>query len=322
MANELKRNYEGSDAAMLEASETMQAQYLLDVADFTAFDTTLTLNFGNDWAAAIEAALVSDSDDLVVAQQLQTSNQVAEAMKNCTENYSDVMYFADKAFKGNKEVLQEFGRGAKYERARKSQPRMVDFMEELHRTAIKYTSQLTAKGCGAGTIAAIETAGLNLRSKNTAQNLTIGGRPVVSRERVILLNAAYAPMAQVIDAAQRVYRNNAAKMGQYSYTPIIQHGSTESVTLNLGGNAPVQIVALEYDAEREITFRNAGPSTVEVQLSVDSTNPAGPWQTVGANDAALTITSSQLALAGNYIIARLANNPGAQLAQLEVEWEV
>jgi hypothetical protein len=215
----IKRVHHGSDAFMLEKSEELQEQFLLDVADFTAFDTELDAAFGGDWLDAINAALEFESDDLIVSQQEGKTAIVISGMQACSEAYIDIIYFAEKAFKNNRPVLREFGQGAKYKTATKSQSKMVDFMDELYKTATKYSLELAAKGCPPGTIAAIQTVGNAYRSSNTTQNLFIDNRPVISQDRVILLNTAYGFMSTVVSAAERVYRTNPAKLHFYSYNP-------------------------------------------------------------------------------------------------------
>jgi hypothetical protein len=262
----ITRSYSGSDTFMLEKSEELQIQFLLDVADFTAYDEELDVDFGNDWLAAIDAAVNFESDDLVLSQQEGKTATVLSGMQACSESYMDIIYFAEKAFKNDRAKLREFGQGAKYRKATKSQPRMVEFMKELFDVATKYSAQLTAKGCPPLTIAAIETVGNAYRDSNNTQNLYIDNRPVLSQERVILLNAAHAPMAQVVSAAERVYRNDFAKRTFYSYDPPSGSNNNDVVIeITLNGNAIVNIDMSELEGKTfELATFEAEHSDIKV----------------------------------------------------------
>ena len=64
----LTRDYQGSDGYMIETSSALQVLFLDNVANFTAFDSTLDAAFGADWLSKIEAASTA-----VIIAKLKTS---------------------------------------------------------------------------------------------------------------------------------------------------------------------------------------------------------------------------------------------------------
>lgn len=318
MAQEINRKYIGSDAAMLDASETMQAQFELDLADFTAFDTTLDADFATDWEDANTAALNTDSDELVVAEQETKTDAVKDAMTDCSEIYMDIIYFAKKAFKDNKTIIKEFGQGAKYDAALRSQSKMNDFMQELFKVATGYSTQLTTAGCPPATIAAIDTTRQALSNSNITQNLAIGKRPVITQERIKLLNAAYAFMALVCDAALRVYRNNPAKLGQYRYNPPVQEDGFTAQTFYVNPTTTIAATELVYAGARIIQIQNKSSVVIVIGLSTDGSTFTGIPISVDA-ESNIAVTMADLAPDGSFIL--LQNNNATVTAEVRVRWQ-
>jgi hypothetical protein len=85
MANELRRNYHGSDAQMLESSEQIHDLFLGDLADFTAFDTELDNAYAIAWLGKIDTALGFKSDDVIVGEQREITESVDDAMDNARD---------------------------------------------------------------------------------------------------------------------------------------------------------------------------------------------------------------------------------------------
>ncbi|MES2619941.1 MAG: hypothetical protein V4615_03745 [Bacteroidota bacterium] len=211
MEDEIQRDYPGADYYLMEQSQLLKDLLTDDLADFTAFDLEFVAAFLIAWQTAIDDAVNYTDDNIVSAQIVTEGVSVNIEMQNCMNKYHDIMYFAAKAFGKRSTVLREFGQGTAYRKAVKSQERMFGFMDEFSKTAIKYTAELTAKGCPPAFITGIATVRDALNTTNRSQNLSIKARPVISQGRVIVYNALYTITRLVIDAAQNVYRTNPAK---------------------------------------------------------------------------------------------------------------
>ena len=314
----IDRNYEGSDNYLLARADTITKALDTDLADFTTFDTTMDATWLVNFKADTTTALTQDSDELVLSQQSQLSNDVNDAMQAGKDIYTDIIYFAKKAFPNDKAKLQEFGYGDKYNKAGKNQSLMVDFLEELHRTATKYSIQLIAKGTTAAAIAAIETACTTLRNLNADQNLFIIGRPVISQERVKALNLVYSYISQTRDAAERVYDTNFAKQNKYSFNPPVQEDGFSAVNLLVAPNTIDLVTELLYSPDRIIQLRNKGTVALVLGLSDNGTTFTGTPVTV-APAAETEVTAAQLAASGNFLL--LQNSSADTIAEAKVRWQ-
>lgn len=291
MEEEIVRAYKGTDAFMLESADTMQASFVLDQAEFVAFDTQLTVGFGTDWKDAIDAAYAEEGDNTVLAQIEAETAEVQTAMQACRDAYTDIIYFAGKVFGDNSPRLKEFGRGSSYRSAYNNQPKMVEFMDELVAVTARYTVDLSSVGCPVIVMAQPATALFNLRNININQNQSIKGRPAITAERVVKLNAVFEFMRTVTEAAKRVYRSNPAKQGIYTYNPETSGGND----ISSGSLAPseVRTVVPAGVIDREtalIKVENKGTTTLRVAITeLPGTPPI---------DAATLIPEAELSLSG------------------------
>ena len=326
MSNQLNRTYIGADAYMLEKSQELQAQLLLDLADFTAFDSEIDNTFAANWLTAITTAMAYKSDNLVVSEQKGKTDLVEQAMKACSTAYADIIHFAKKAFNNTPAVLGQFGQGAKYHNASKSQAKMVEFMDEFNAVTTTHSAQLQAHGCPLAVINAVTTAFNNLSTLNQQQNLTIDGRPTATEERVQQLNNAYTPMAFVIETAQSVYRGNPTKLGQYRYAPHIHHlppANTQLFTLQPGNVVNIKFDGLVITPTTTVKITTTGTTIYLYTADTPDAQPQNQYLEI-KHDKTTTKTAEQLsALIGNKNFTNLYNpgtHPGT--CQIVVRAEV
>jgi hypothetical protein len=269
MANNLRRSYIGSDAQMLEASEQILELFNDDLADFTAFDNELDAAFATAWLAKIDTALGFKSDNTVLGEQREKTDTVEVAMENSRDAIQDIYYFADKAFKTNKAILKEFGIGTRYRKVSYNQAAMVDFLDEFITIVDTHKTALLAKGCPQTTIDNVTTVATALRTENTDQNVTIVLRPETTHERVTELNDAYYPMATVINAAGRVYKDNPEKLGAYRYSPDVSHYPSSIVYIGtLEPNEEKNVVSSGIDQTKTLIITNTSAKTTNVKIRV------------------------------------------------------
>lgn len=218
MVKELKREFKSSDAEMLSTARTIYMLFSTDMAPFTTFDDTLDGAFAATFLSFIEAADTLVRDTAIIDQLAILTENVALSMENAREKYMDVKYFAQKAFQKSVATQKEFGFDD-YLKARRNPVLMAQLLLELHEVCEKYKTALFAKGFSQLAIDEILTirTDLNLRLKN--QKLFQKQRPKLTEERIVLLNKCYGFMAQVMSAAQIVYRKDFAKQQQFVLLP-------------------------------------------------------------------------------------------------------
>ena len=315
MTNEIKRAYIGSDDYMLETSSTLQSLFVTNVADFTAFDTTLTLAYGTTWLNAINAAGTVVRDSQVKDILAQRTNAVLTQMELCHIKYNEAKYFANKVFPKDKARQAEFGTDT-YLQARQSQSKMISFLDEMHKACVKYQTQLVAGGLSATKIAAIQTLRTDLQNLNTSQEGYIRARPVLTQDRIVVLNNCFNITKTIIEAAQVIYYNDIARRQQYVYLPSQEADDSEIIELTISSPIPVLLKTQAYNPTRQYNLANNGPATVEFYISND---PLAMSIIVALNPGDnLPFTAAQLGTEGNNLYARLIAGPETS-AQIEVE---
>ena len=231
---ETKRVYAISDAAALELEKTIRGCFVQDQADFTAFDGRFITPFETDWLNEITAAEEEAKDNSVVTQQSGQTAEVTRLMEESKKIFQASKYHIDKAFSTNTAVLNEFGY-RDYDKARQVQNKMIQFMNQFHKTAVKYSTQLIAKGFTQAKIDEIGLLKTSLDEANQKQEAFKKDRGVLTQERVGKLNIAWQRMQDVCNAAKYVYPENYAKLARY----IVSESKTTQTTTPLE-EPPVQ----------------------------------------------------------------------------------
>ncbi|HUM53501.1 MAG TPA: hypothetical protein PK431_16905 [Chitinophagales bacterium] len=215
---EVIRAYNGADSHMAATSRVIYTLFLEDLSAFNAFDTTMNAGFGAEFLAAIEAADVVVSDNIIKYQQVEKTETVEQVMDRARTKCADVRYFVQQTFPKSAGTQNEFGLNG-YLKARKSVTKMVLLLDHLHTVCVSYQPELNVKGFSAAAIAEIDTIKTNLETAKTLQELSKKQRPKLTEERIVILNTCFKKMAQVNKAAQRVYINDYAKQHQFVYLP-------------------------------------------------------------------------------------------------------
>ncbi|MEE9215280.1 MAG: hypothetical protein V3U54_10900 [Thermodesulfobacteriota bacterium] len=210
----ITRNYSMADAAMVEFALTILGQFKDDKAAFVSYDPDFGGTFEADWQADITAAEEVPSDEALVDAQEGLTRDVEQLMEDCRHKFQDSKRFIEKAFPDDKPVHNEFGYD-NYGASRDVQTKMIFFMENFHRVAEKYSTQLIAQNYTQAHIDEIETLHDQLHDANEEQEGAKGGRPVVTQDRIIILNKPWDTTADVSRAAKAIFHKDAAKLKSY-----------------------------------------------------------------------------------------------------------
>jgi len=211
---ETKRVYAISDAEALALEKTIKGCFVQDHADFAAFDERFSSPFETDWLNEITAAEEEAKDNNILTQQTALTEDVEKWMEESKKKFQSSKYHIEQAFPASAAVLNEFGY-SDYEKARKSQNKMIQFMNQFHKTAVKYSVQLIAKGFTQTKIDEIASIKTALDAANQKQEAFKKNRSVLTQERVGKLNTAWERMQDVCNAAKYVYPENYAKLARY-----------------------------------------------------------------------------------------------------------
>ena len=209
------RLFKMPEANLLQHAEVVASLYPTDVVDFSAFDSTFTIEYGATIKNSINAVTALKSDQVVIDQMAEHTQNVLDAMGTCNTDYKTVAYFVRKAFKNNKAVQNQFGFND-IEKVRYSQPKMILFMEEHAGTATEHKAELVAEGCNELLIDKLLVDAQNLKEANIKQEKFKKERGVITQERVKLLNGVYLLVKPINDIAQIIFSDNAAQLAKYS----------------------------------------------------------------------------------------------------------
>jgi len=203
-----------SDAAALELEKTIRNCFIQDQADFIAHDGRFSSPFETDWLNEITAAEGEAADNNILTQQTALTADVTKWMEESKKIFQSSKYHIEQAFPKNTAVQNEFGY-KDYEKARKAQDKMIQFMNQFYKTAVKYAAQLIAKGYTQAKIDEISSIKTALDESNQKQEAFKKDRPVFTQERTGKMNTAWNRMQDVCNAAKYVYPDNYAKRSRY-----------------------------------------------------------------------------------------------------------
>jgi hypothetical protein len=202
------------DAVLYEHGSKVSVSLEDDLADFTAFDSTINRDFIHTLQGALDGVREVKKDEVMLDQQTQLTNEVYRKMAACNEGYKTVAYFVRHTFDGDEGIQNEFGLDD-IKGARNNQPKMVFFMDTLAKTAVKYKDQLVKGGMNADTIDALPKLAEELHEANQKQEQFKDDRAELTQERIKRANALYDPLARISDIARIIYADDPAKLNKY-----------------------------------------------------------------------------------------------------------
>jgi hypothetical protein len=209
------RQFKVPEAILLQHAEVVAKMFPTDSADFVAFDATISAEYGNTIKNSINAVIELKSDQIIIDEMAEYTQHVLNAMSDCNLSYKTIAYFVRKAFKKDTAVQNQFGFND-IEMVRKSQPKLVLFMEQHAGTATKYKDHLVSAGCNEEIINQLLTNAEELKAANAAQEEFKKERGVITQERVKRLNHVYELVKPLNDIAQIIYSEDPARMAKYT----------------------------------------------------------------------------------------------------------
>lgn len=263
---EVIRNYHGSDSLMTQTARVIYNLFVNDLMKFTDFDSTLGTAFGAAFLVDVQNAETVVADSTVIDQQVTLTENVLASMELARTKYIEVKYFVQKAFPKSAGTQGEFGLND-YEKARKSNVLMGQFLFGMHVACAKYNTQLIAVGYTQAKIDAILLIRADLLDNNNLQKVFQKQRPKLTEDRIIVLKSCYSTMMEVMGAAQIVYADDYAKQHQFVYHPSSGNGN-EEFPGTIRADTEGLVTTLDvYSPETELKFKNTGVASLTFSLS-------------------------------------------------------
>ena len=210
----LKRIYAGPDVDMKNDTRRIYKCFLEYINDFTSFDPDFDSAYSSKFLNALDDADKIESKYAVDANLKLLTKTVEEKMELCRNKFQSAKYFIEKAFPNNENIWQEFGYGA-YNKARKNQVLMKEFMRNFYKTATKYSAKLIGANYTTEKIEEINTLLSELLQSDDEQESFKNGRPSLTQDNIEKLNLSYSIAAKVADVGKQIYAQDYAKHKKY-----------------------------------------------------------------------------------------------------------
>jgi hypothetical protein len=279
---------------MIESGDTLIALYTEDESEFFAYNAVMFPPvFKTNFQTNIDAAHNVTKDEIVVDEQQEETLEVTAKMKECFAYFQKMKPTIMFTFPNKQAVWNQFGFDD-YEFARRSQGRMMQFMNMLNKTSVNYSVELIAKGWTQVKIDQCGTLAAELKTENTEQEQAKKDRPVETQERIVILNTCWEDMVFVTNAAKAVFYDNYAKLHQYI---LPEGGGDEQHTFNVdvATGATENVTEQTFATEDEITIENMGTGDLDFGMMnlVDDVVAPGAGVTIAAGTSQ-TVTASEL----------------------------
>jgi len=226
-----KRDFNISDAQMLQTSRVVYGIFSEDKLMFEEFDLSFNDPFAGDWLKKIEFCdtLLLDSEYMGAWSVLKEKTE--NIMEECRSFFYLMKYFIEKAFPGRKDIRFRFG-FEDYESARKSRYKMIRFLENLAGAAREYETELTSVDFDRDKIDEIDLLIFELTNAVYGLEMNRVNREAVTGERVMHLNECYLYMRKVCKAGKIIFVSDYAKYNQY----LLPEGKKRHKEVEYGGN--------------------------------------------------------------------------------------
>lgn len=204
------RDYAMEDNILLQKSAVMHAQFVENIASFSAFDPDLNLTYADNWNTHKDICMSEKTDELVVDEQRGHTEDLEKAKTAGLLAAEDLEYYVKKAFPHNKRIAKEFAFN-KRSGLRARTLNLISWLMVMKKVADDYAADLAAVNMPAAVLTTLETAAQNVATKEIEQEYFKRKRLRYTRERMEKFNRLYAICKEVNTAAQSVFRNDYAR---------------------------------------------------------------------------------------------------------------
>jgi len=219
-AEEIRRGYKKPDELMLQQGQMMCDNFVIDQPLFVVKVPSLVTPYETLWQSEIDTAQAIAPDVMVVDyMQVLTHNAQLELV-NAQDKYQILLFYIKLAYPKDLSMHNMFG-ADRYNKARLSQLKMIDLMEQAHTTASEpnHVTALTGVGYTQAQIDELLTVRDTLYAKNRLQENAKNKRLASTYDRITAYNNVWKRMADVSYASKLVFKDNYTKIKQYLLYP-------------------------------------------------------------------------------------------------------
>ena len=208
------RIFNFSEPVLLEHAGEIGEYLIEDLPQYTAFDPDLNEEKRQNLLDYTNKALGLGTDSTQVGILEGKTATMKSVMQTCFKRVETLRYFVNKKFGGNEVMVRQF-KFNEYNKARKSQTKLIVYMYELAKIAGNFRTDLVSAGMKEDDIAAIQTAAEALNQANTTQETGKGERVMSTSERNALLNDIYSLLMDFNRASKIVFADDPIRRERY-----------------------------------------------------------------------------------------------------------
>jgi hypothetical protein len=282
---EVNRLYNKEDNKMLEEATVKQANATEDIVKISEIDNKIDLPFITACGVRLSAAKAFLTDTAVRAGLVTLTENVESLMTQCRNGYAEVKHFVVKAFPNSAGIQKEFGFKT-FKNARKSQPKMIVFMDQLVITLGKYETELTNVGMPATLPVRITDLAKNLTTADKLQEDGKSDRSVSTQDRVISYNSVWKDLQLICSAGKLAFLDDYARYKRYILYAHDQQPPKTPEEFDVLPAGQTATALTEFTTVTPIVFFNAGKTDLKFFRHTVENEPNGDLGfvlTAGAN---------------------------------------
>ena len=213
---ETTRKFALSYDEVITKSQSIQPQYLADIAEFSAFDPSFTSEQGNELATKTNLAL-EDSSEASHSAAIQRKTEELDLLRTeAAAKYQRLLYFVHSAFGNNKAIDNTFGR-SHYAKAVRAEKEMITLLTQACKAALldQFKTGLAEKGMPDDLITSMQELATQLTTTDNEQEMLKKQQLLVTAERIKLYNSIWDILQKINAASKILYANDPERLAIY-----------------------------------------------------------------------------------------------------------
>ncbi len=292
---EIIRLYKLSDAEMFSYADKIIDNLQIDISLFSAFDSTINAGFITTSQNLLNTARNIPSDNVVVDQQVASTEQVRTLMQECRDQYDDMKFFIKKAFKTSLGKQNEFGLND-YDKAALNPTEMIRFLGDMYSVADRYRADLLNVGCSNAIVDKNFLLEKDLNILVREQSQIMDSRSTAAENRIIANNVVWEVIVLISEAAKRVFRRSPANINRYLRPQPRRLGSGGNTDITISADSTQKAINDNIAADSVVELNNTGNTTLEFYVadSVITPTPTTPIFMLAPNTNATLLASDYM----------------------------
>jgi hypothetical protein len=227
----MKRNYPGSDVAMLTAAAVITDNALADINFLSGKRSNWDAPYFSNLKLKIDSGLAAIGIDKAGGLRSATHSMLA-TQQRALDSLFEMKIQISEDFKSDKtrkaDILAVLGFTAFYAAAaRRSQTAIIKLLNQFKENLTDdLRAEIEAKGITKESLDGLVAFAEEMKAANLAQEVHKGNRVNLTGNDITLLNEIYAEVISIAKISYGFYKGNSSKQSQYSFRKILSRLSS------------------------------------------------------------------------------------------------